>query len=106
MAISTFATFLLAGIAAAKTCTNFTIPVDISSRQGLFREVPTAGNLDATAFAQEFTRIGQNYTAVLLKDYQTLQGSYKISAKFCTPDGGSKSSVVQLLSHGIGFDKT
>ena len=106
MVVSTFATFLLAGVAAAKTCTNFTIPVDISSRQGLFREVPTAGNLDATAFAQEFTRIGQNYTAVLLQDYQTLKGSYKISAKFCTPDSGSKSSVVQLLNHGIGFDKT
>jgi hypothetical protein len=106
MVVSAFVTLLLAGVAAAKTCTNFTIPVDISSRQGLFREVPTASNLDATAFAQDFTRIGQNYTAVLLQDYQTLKGSYKISAKFCTPDNGSKSSVIQVLNHGIGFDKT
>jgi hypothetical protein len=106
MSVSSLAILLLAGIAVAKTCTNFTVSVDISSRQGLFREVPSAGNLDATTFAQEYTRIGQNYTAVLLQEYQTLQGSYNISAKFCHPDSGVKGSVIQLLSHGIGFDKT
>lgn len=106
MVVSTFFALVLAGFAAAKTCTNFTIPVDISSRQGVFKTVPLDVNLDATTFVQEFTNIGQNYTAVLLQDYQTLKGSYKISAKFCHPDGGIKGSVIQLLTHGIGFDKT
>lgn len=97
---------LLAGFAAAKTCTNLTIPVDISSRQGLFKNVSIEGNLDATAFAQGLTNIGQNYTDVLLQDYQTLKGKFQISAKFCHPDSGVKGSTIQLLSHGIGFDKT
>ncbi|KAF2877198.1 Alpha/Beta hydrolase protein [Massariosphaeria phaeospora] len=96
---------LLAGSAAAKSCTDFIIPVDILSRQGLFKKVPLETNLDVTAFAQELLRNGQNYTATLLEDYQTLKGSYKISAKFCHPEGGIGESVVQLLSHGIGFDK-
>ncbi|KAF2702744.1 alpha/beta-hydrolase [Pleomassaria siparia CBS 279.74] len=106
MLISTLLPLMLTGIATAKICTNITIPVDISSRQGLFRTVPLEGNLDATAFIQEMNNIGQNYSAVLLQDYQTLVGSYEISAKFCYPDSGVKGSTVQLLTHGIGFDKT
>ncbi|KAF2260400.1 alpha/beta-hydrolase [Lojkania enalia] len=38
--------------------------------------------------------------------YQTLAGDYSISAKFCRPDNGYNGNVIQLLSHGIGFDKT
>ncbi|KAF2110514.1 Alpha/Beta hydrolase protein [Lophiotrema nucula] len=97
---------LLNGFAAAKTCCNLTIPVSIASRQGLFASIPQEGNLDATAFSQAFTTLGGNYTEQLLEGYQTLTGDYEISAKFCYPDGGSKDTVIQLLSHGIGFDKT
>ena len=97
---------LLSSVAAAKNCLNVTIPVDISARQGVFKRIPIENNLDVTAFTQEVTRNGQNYSEVLLEDYQTVQGSYKISAQFCYPKDGAKSSVVQLLTHGVGFDKT
>jgi hypothetical protein len=96
---------LLNGFVAARTCTNLTIPVDISSRQGLFRQLPVESNLDITAFSQEFTRLGGNYSKALLEGYQTLTGCYNIFAKYCQPDTGP-SHTVQLLSHGIGFDKT
>ncbi|ORY04681.1 Alpha/Beta hydrolase protein [Clohesyomyces aquaticus] len=97
---------LLAGFAAARNCANLTIPVSISARQGLFKDVPFEGNLDATTFSQNFNNIGQNYSQVLLQGYQTLTGNYKIAAQFCVPEAGSKTSTIQLLSHGIGFDKT
>ncbi|KAF2727412.1 alpha/beta-hydrolase [Polyplosphaeria fusca] len=101
-----FTLLALAGLAAAKTCTNFTIPVSISARQGLFKTIPVESNLDITTFSQAFTNIGQNYTKELLQDYQTLNGDYKISAKFCHPSSGSDGSIIQVLTHGIGFDKT
>jgi hypothetical protein len=98
---------LTLGHAAARSCTNLSIPVDISSRQGLFKSVPVENNLDITAFAQAFTRLGYNHTEALLEDYQTLEGSFEISAQFCHPGGGGvRSEVVQVLSHGVGFDKT
>ncbi|KAF2034324.1 alpha/beta-hydrolase [Setomelanomma holmii] len=96
---------LLASAAAARQCSNFLIPVDISSRQGQFKEVPVQSNLDTGAFATRFSEYQANYTATLLQGYQTLQRSYKISAQYCKPDSGS-SGTIQLLSHGIGFDKT
>ena len=97
---------VFAGLATAKQCQNFTIPVDISARQGRFLEIPLQGNLDATTFSQLYTQNGANYTATLLQGYQTLQGSYNISAKYCIPDNGKPGSIIQVLSHGIGFDKT
>jgi hypothetical protein len=40
--------------------------------------------VDATSLIQNFTSIasGTNYTQEALLDYQTITGSYKISAKF------------------------
>ncbi|KAH6620522.1 Alpha/Beta hydrolase protein [Boeremia exigua] len=101
----TLAVSLFAGCAAAKQCQLLSIPVDISSRQGVFKEVPVEGNLDVGAFATRFTQYQFNYSAELFTGFQTLRKSIKISAQYCTPDAGS-NGIVQVLSHGIGFDKT
>lgn len=98
----------LAGAATAKVCTNVTVPVNIDARQGVFEVDPINGNIDATRFALNFTENGANFTDVALTGYQTLQMPANISAKFCRPDDVDFSSnpTVQVLSHGIGFDKT
>jgi hypothetical protein len=103
--LAALSSLLLASVAAARQCQILSIPVEISSRQGQFKEVPIEGNLDIGAFATRFNQYGLNYTATLLQGYQTLKGSYKISAQYCCPDSGS-SGAIQLLTHGIGFDKT
>lgn len=36
--------------------------------------------------------------------YNTVSGSYEIEATYCKPDSGS-SKVLQILTHGIGFDR-
>lgn len=103
--MKTLTTLLFAGAAAAKHCQTLSIPVDISSRQGVFNKVPVENNLDVSAFATRFLQYQYNYTAELFAGFQTLQKSVKISAQYCTPDGGT-NRIVQVLSHGIGFDKT
>ncbi|KAF9698970.1 hypothetical protein EKO04_003320 [Ascochyta lentis] len=100
-----FTASLFAGYAAAKQCQTLSIPVDISSRQGLFKEAPVESNLEVGAFATRFNEFQRNYTAELLTGYQTFQKCISISAQYCTPDGGSNGTV-QVLTHGIGFDKT
>jgi hypothetical protein len=103
--LKVLAASLFVGYAAAKQCETLSIPVDISSRQGVYREVPVVGNLDVSGFATRFNEYQYNYSASLFTGFQTLQKSIKISAQYCTPDGGSKG-IAQVLSHGIGFDKT
>ncbi|KAJ9644444.1 hypothetical protein H2201_007826 [Coniosporium apollinis] len=105
--LSVLALAVLSTRAAAKVCTNVTVPVDINARQGVF-DVPTLrGNLDATTFVQNFTNIGRNFTDDALVGYQTVTGRYNISAKFCRPDHENNTNpTVQVLTHGIGFDKS
>jgi len=97
---------VLAGLAYAKICTDITVPVNINARQGVF-DVPTLrSNIDASTFALNFTSIKFNFTDVALTGYQTVTGSYNISAQFCRPDIMGDSPAVQYLTHGIGFGGT
>jgi hypothetical protein len=60
---STF-TFLaaLVATAAAKKCINQTVPVKISSRNGVFNLAVPQTNLDAVEFVLNMTQQGRNYT--------------------------------------------
>ncbi|KAK5131346.1 hypothetical protein LTR08_001012 [Meristemomyces frigidus] len=62
-------------------------------------------NIDVTNFILNLTQQGTNYTANILEGYQTVSGNYSIAATYCHPDSGP-SNVVQLLTHGIGFDRS
>lgn len=104
--LAAFTTFLLAGLTTARLCSNLTIPVSISARQGKYRNVAAETNLQTGAFAHAYTTQGRNYSDVLLEGFQTVTGKYSISAQFCSPGHPSNTTTVQLLSHGIGFDKT
>ncbi|KAL6719557.1 hypothetical protein ACLMJK_003799 [Lecanora helva] len=102
-----FVLALLAGSVAAKTCVNLTIPIDISSRNGVFNIAVPQSNLDSTTFIQNVTQQGRNFTETALSGYATVSGHYKISAQFCKPSVcNTPSSTLQILTHGIGFDKT
>ena len=102
---------LLVGVSAAKKCMNATVPVEVSARTAIFNIATPQTNLDATTFVQNYTQQGRNFTQVALEGYQTISKTYNISTEFCMPDGGSWGSngpnpTVQVLTHGIGFDKT
>ncbi|KAI4177132.1 MAG: hypothetical protein LQ343_000614 [Gyalolechia ehrenbergii] len=98
---------LLATSVVAKQCTNITVPVSISARNGVFNIPTLRGNADATTFAQNLTSIRGNFTEEALLGYATVTGVYDISAKFCKPETENGTNpTVQLLTHGLGFDKT
>ncbi|KAF2810169.1 uncharacterized protein BDZ99DRAFT_520255 [Mytilinidion resinicola] len=107
--MQSLAILTLFGLAAAKQCTNITIPVDISAKNFMYSVPVFTSNQDAATFTQNYTnaKYGGKYPMAALLGYQTVEGSYNISAKFCTPDvmNGSQP-VIQVLTHGIGFDKT
>lgn len=99
---------VLAGYASAKQCMNISVPVTIKSRNAVFggMALPVT-DLDATTFIQNVTRQGQNFTATALTDYADVSGTYNISTQFCVPSVNNASKpTVQVLTHGIGFDKT
>ncbi|KAF2200660.1 hypothetical protein GQ43DRAFT_441343 [Delitschia confertaspora ATCC 74209] len=86
-------------------CQNLTIPITISSHQPLFSPPLFTTNLDATSFAQSFLQRGRILAAELTIGNQTLQSTYNISAAFCHPLSGISDAPLQILTHGVGFDK-
>ena len=91
---------------AAKRCANLTIPVNVLARNGVFRLSVPHSNSDVTQFALDITSTSSNFTNSSLVGYATVKGEAFISAKFCAPESMPKHPIVQLLTHGIGFDKT
>lgn len=97
---------VLASSAVAKTCMNLTVPVHIKSRNAVFDIAVPQTNLDVTTFIQNVTQQGRNFTQAALTGYNTVSGTYNISAQFCQPSNYTANHpTVQVLTHGIGFDK-
>jgi hypothetical protein len=97
----------LIGSAYAKSCINQTVPVTLSVQNGVYNIATPQTNLDATAFVLNFTQQGRIFPETAFQGYQTINGTFNISTQFCIPDTGYTSNpVVQVLTHGIGFDKT
>ncbi|KAF2159139.1 hypothetical protein M409DRAFT_71260 [Zasmidium cellare ATCC 36951] len=96
-----------AGLASAKHCQELTVPVTISARNGKYDQAKLTPqtNIDVTNFILLQSRQGTNYSQTALEGYQTVSGTYNIAATYCAPDSGS-ASTVQVLTHGIGFDRS
>lgn len=99
---------LTASVVTAKTCFNATVEVDISARNGVFDNIKTPEtNLEATAFALASTKTGVNITEQALSGYATVGGRYNISTQYCVPKNSEGSGhTLQVLTHGMGFDKS
>ncbi|KAL0257470.1 hypothetical protein SLS55_008283 [Diplodia seriata] len=99
---------LVSVASAAKQCLNQTVPVDVESRNAVFdaNTIPHS-NIDVTWFIQNLTRNGHNFTDEALTGYHTVSGTYNISTQYCWDDQtASDNTTLQILTHGIGFDKT
>src|ERR1700761_2852060 len=98
----------LLGAASAKKCINQTVPISIVARNAVFGNVVTPQtNIDATNFTLHLSQQGHNFTNEALTGYHTIKKTYEISTQFCTPDNPTSTApVLQILTHGISFDKT
>ncbi|KAK9771836.1 putative Alpha/Beta hydrolase protein [Seiridium cardinale] len=91
--------------AAARQCQNLTVPLTLSARNGVFDIQAPETNVDVTNFILDLAQPGHNLTAELLTGYATISGTYEIAATYCEPDAGP-GKALQVLTHGIGFDRS
>ncbi|TQN69259.1 hypothetical protein CSHISOI_06224 [Colletotrichum shisoi] len=92
-----------AALAAARVCQNLTVEVSITARNGVFNISAPETNIDITNILIGLSTQGTNFTAEHLVDYADVGGTYQLASTYCHPDSGS-SRVLQILTHGIGFD--
>ena len=89
------------------SCTDYTIPVNITSANYVFNATKWTNNDELTQFViDQVTRIPDKYIPLAGPEDETEQ--YQISATFCTPRNATsdKAKTVILATHGLGFDRS
>lgn len=90
----------------AKRCEEKIVPVTVTARNAVFgKQKRLVDNFDVTYFLQNATTVGLNYTAEVTTGYTTIRDTYDISVRLCEPTAVAKKPTIQVLTHGIGFDK-
>lgn len=105
---STGVILVLAALSSAnpgRQCIDMTIEVPVVARNAVFNLTAPKNNIEVTNFVLEQTRQGHDFTNEVLTGYSTIEDTYHVAATYCEPQSGP-SSTVQLLTHGIGFDRT
>lgn len=95
----------LASLTSARNCMNLTVEVTVDARNAVFNLTAPTSNIEVTSLILDFTRSGHNLTEEYLTGYATIQDTYSVAATYCEPDAGP-SDLVQLLTHGVGYDRT
>ena len=86
-------------------CVSGTIPVKASVTQNTYDYSLPENQTVVTETFLDYITPGQNFLDGITTGSQDVSGTYKISATLCTPKDNTTPNGVQLLTHGIGFDR-
>jgi len=90
----------------AAICVSGMIPVNASTSKNLrFNYQVPENQSQLTETFVDFVTAGSPFTQQIMAGYQNVSGTYSIGATYCIPGNNTKPSGVQLLTHGIGFDR-
>lgn len=98
------------GLVAGQTCTNITIPVRVNTTNSMISNVTAplpANQSQVTDFFQRFVQQPQPQANYFINGTYQNTAQYNITATYCVPASGvNASKPLQILIHGIGFDKS
>ena len=103
------AVLLLAGLtlALSRNCKNITVPVKISSRNDIFNVSLPTTDIDVANFMLDYSQLGHDLREELRTGYQNVSGTYHLAATYCEPlKGLGHNSTIQIMTPGIGFDRS
>ncbi|GAB7338761.1 hypothetical protein MBLNU457_5470t1 [Dothideomycetes sp. NU457] len=90
----------------AAICVSGMIPVQASTSKNLqFNYQVPQNESQLTETWVEYITAGSPFMQQIMNGTQTVSGTYDIAATYCIPPSNPKPSSVQLLTHGIGFDR-
>ncbi|ROV94044.1 hypothetical protein VMCG_08276 [Cytospora schulzeri] len=95
----------LASAHAARKCTDLIIEVPVVARNAVFNLTAPSNNVEVTNFVLDQIQQGHNLTNEVLTGYANIEDTYHVAATYCEPHSGP-SDTIQLLTPGIGFDRT
>jgi hypothetical protein len=86
-------------------CVSGMVPVQASGMNMKFNfELPNNQSQVTQTFVSVATS-GSPFTEGLMAGMQSINGTHNISATYCTPANNTKPDTVEVLTHGVGFDR-
>lgn len=86
-------------------CVQLEVPVQISAENHEIDMPRVDNNVDAIDWVWDITTWSQPNVTTRVKSIIPINETFIISAQLCVPRGGAKSEILQLATHGVGFDK-
>jgi hypothetical protein len=101
---------ILAPVSAApsktnRQCVQLQVPVKVSAKNYDLKMPRVDNNIDAVDWAWNLETWSHLTTEDRVKGTMDVSDTFKISAQLCTPVGGAKSEILQIATHGLGYDK-
>lgn len=87
-------------------CVSGIVPVQASAMNLKFNFETPANQSQVTETFLQFVTQGEGFMKNLMGGMQAVNGTYEIGATLCTPGNETKPEGVQILTHGVGFDRT
>ncbi|KAG9952089.1 alpha/beta-hydrolase, partial [Aureobasidium melanogenum] len=89
----------------AAICVSGDVAVQASAQNVMFNfSVPANESVVTNTFLELITS-GSTFSKSIMEGMQNVTGNYTIASTLCMPANGTTPSSVQLLTHGIGFDR-
>ncbi|THZ04904.1 alpha/beta-hydrolase [Aureobasidium pullulans] len=89
----------------AAICVSGHVPVMASAENVMFNFSIPANESDVTDTFLKYITQGSTFAQSIMGGMHNVSGNYSIGATLCMPANGTIPSSVQLLTHGIGFDR-
>ncbi|KAJ5890618.1 uncharacterized protein N7473_006846 [Penicillium subrubescens] len=93
-------------LAARPVCLDFSLPVQVSTAITKFTVSPFHNNSESTSLLVNSVARTANVQNLVAGEVNITR-AYDINFRYCEPNQGvSRNGIVQILTHGLGFDKS
>lgn len=89
----------------SKQCVQLEVPLLITANNSQFDLPRVDSNIDAVGWVWDLTTWSHRSENGRVNDVISVNDTFTISAQLCVPPQGNKSDILQIATHGIGFDK-
>lgn len=89
----------------SKECVRLEIALPINATNYYFNYPRVDNNIDAVDWVWNLTTWSHGNTTEHITGVNPVNATFTIDAQLCIPPHGEKSDILQIASHGIGFDK-
>lgn len=88
---------------AARQCQNITVPVALAAQNAVLDVTVPETSIEVTDFVLNLLKSLRDGTTPV-PETVNISGDYELATTYCEPDAGP-SNILQILTHGIGFDR-